>query len=139
MMSMIINSARELLETRKTRSAWDKGVNAYALDLLDDLEEYAETVDDLKDPRAIEVTLLNGARNWSEYSWGGSALIYDGEIAEALCTPSELVKTRHGARRPNVREEWPDVQARALFQAAQRVIDAVQDSVKALGAEALAA
>ena len=45
------------------------------------------------------------------------SLIYNEDIAERLCTPSELKKTRHGERRPNAREEWLDTQARALFQA----------------------
>lgn len=34
---------------------------------------------------------------------------------------SELKKTRHGERRPNSREEWLDTQARALYQACNRV------------------
>jgi len=34
-----IQEVRQELETRKTRSAWDRGVNAYALELLDQLEE----------------------------------------------------------------------------------------------------
>ena len=65
--------------------------------------------------------MLNGAQDWNKYSWGGSSLIYDGDIAERLCTPSELKKTRNGERRPNGREEWLDTQARALHQAAKRV------------------
>lgn len=65
--------------------------------------------------------MLNGAQDWGQYSWGGSALIYDGDIAEHLCCPSELKKNRHGERRPNSREEWLDVQARALYQACNRV------------------
>lgn len=48
-------------------------------------------------------------------------MIYDSDIAERLCNPSELKKTRNGERRPNGREEWLDTQARALFQAANRV------------------
>lgn len=61
-----------------------------------------------------------------EYSWGGSALVYDGDIAAALCNPSELKKTRNGKRRPNSREEWLDVQARALYQAFRRVYSAIR-------------
>ena len=48
-------------------------------------------------------------------------MIYDGDIAERLCCPSELKKTRNGERRPNSREEWLDVQARALRQASYMV------------------
>lgn len=68
-----------------------------------------------------EADLLNGASNWSQYSWGGCSLIYDRDIAERTCNPSELKKTRNCERKPNSRKEYLDVQARALFQAAQRI------------------
>ena len=55
---------------------------------------------------------------------GRFALIYNGDIAKLLCSPSELKRTRNGERRPNNREEWLDTQARALAQAAKRLIDA---------------
>ena len=109
---------RSQLESRKDRSAWQKGVTVYALELLDVLEERAryEGRNPAPGPECRE-WLLNGAQNWNQYSWGGSSLIYDCDIAERLCTPSELKKTRHGERRPNSREEWLDTQARALYQA----------------------
>lgn len=125
-----LDKAAELIEARKNRSAWDKGVTVYALELLDGLKELAEGGDlpayaaELLKPRALLEKMLNGAANWKEYSWGGSALIYDGDIAERLCCPSELKRTRNGERRPNSREEWLDVQARALFQAGARVFRA---------------
>lgn len=129
-----IKAAREALEAQKDRSAWQKGVTLYAFDLLDDLEEAAEggyiTADDLADRQAAKTAMLNGASNWGQYSWGGSALIYDGDIAARLRCPSELKKTRGGERRPNAREEWLDVQARALSQAAARVWCALQDAQK---------
>lgn len=70
--------------------------------------------------------LLNGADNWNQYSRGGCYLVYDADIAELLCTPSELKRTRNGERRPNGREEWLDVQARALHQAARRIINSAR-------------
>lgn len=121
-MKKTIEEARKELETRKTRSAWERGVTAYALDLLDSLEEALDYYKEEPADRAtLEKYLLNGATDWSQYSWGGSALIYDGDIAERVCTPSELKKTRNGERRPNSREEWLDTQARALYQAARRI------------------
>ena len=112
----------EELEARKDRSAWNKGVTAYAMELVEELEERAEyegrTPESGKECREW---MLNGASDWSEYSWGGSSLIYDCDIAARLCTPSEIKKTRNGERRPNGREEWLDTQARALHQAAKRV------------------
>lgn len=91
--------------------------------------------DDLQARKIVEKALLNGADDWNAYSWGGCALCYDGDIAERLCSPSELKKTRNGERRPNSREEWLDVQARALYQAARRVKIAIADAVKHHAAE----
>lgn len=117
----IIIAARMRLESAKNRSAWSRGVNAYADDMLDDLLDwYPEAVEN-GTRSEVENALLNGAKNWSEYSRGGCALICDEDIATRLCSPSELKKTRNGERRPNRREEWLDVQARALYQAARLV------------------
>lgn len=70
--------------------------------------------------------MLNGADSWIQYSWGGCSLIYDGDIAERLCSPSELKKTRNGERKPNGNEEWLDTQARALYQASLQVASALK-------------
>lgn len=118
----VFEQIRAELEARKDRSAWDRGVTAYAMDLVDGLEEAAAY--EGRNPETVKECrewMLNGARDWNQLSWGGSSLIYDSDIAERLCTPSELKKTRHGERRPNSREEWLDTQARALYQAANRV------------------
>ena len=116
---------RAALEARKDRSAWNKGVTLYAFDLLDTLEEAARggwvAVEDLNDGQILKKTALNGADGWSDYSWGGLALIYNKDIALRLCTPSELKRTGNGSKRPNASEEWLDVQARALHQACARV------------------
>ena len=110
------------LEAQKDRSAWGRGVNAYALELLEELKERAAYEGRNPEPgKECREWMLNGAQDWAQYSWGGSSLIYDGDIAERLCTPSELKKTRNGERRPNSREEWLDTQARALNQACNRV------------------
>lgn len=113
---------KETLEARKDRSAWDKGVTIYALELL---EEYAERAAyegrQAANTAEFKEWLKNGASDWDQYSWGGSSLIYNSDIAERLCCPSELKKTRNGERRPNSREEWLDTQARALRQAAGRL------------------
>lgn len=128
-----LDRAQAALDARKDRSAWDKGVTVYASELLDGLRESIEggyfSPDDLAAPKLLRKALLNGASDWSEYSWGGSALIYDGDIARRLCCPSELRKTREGERRPNAREEWLDCQARALFQAANRVERTIREAL----------
>ncbi len=119
------NEILTVLEARKDRSAWDKGVTAYAVNLLDEYQVRAEFEGrEAADRKELEEWLLNGASTWSEYSWGGSALIYNGDIAKLLCSPSELKRTRNGERRPNSREEWLDTQARVLAQAANRLCSA---------------
>lgn len=108
--------------TAKHRSAWDTGVSQYALDLLENLREMIQYNErNPRDVGELESWLLNGAADWKEYSWGGCALCYNGQIAKRLCTASELKKTQNGAKKPNKSEEWLDTQARALFQAAQRI------------------
>ncbi len=100
-MKINVESIKNAIEARKTRSAWSKGINRYALDLLNNIRDLNE----VETRKELETALLNGARNWSEYSWGGCALIYNGDIAEALCSPVELKRTRGGDRRPSCREE----------------------------------
>lgn len=120
-----IEKLYQSIESEKQRFAWDKGVTQYALEMVEQLGEqinggYFEELD-LTESKKVRAALLNGAANWNQYSWGGCSLIYDSDIAERLCSPSELKKTRNGERRTNSREEWLDTQARALFQAANRV------------------
>lgn len=128
-----LDAVETALKGRKDRSAWNKGVTVYALELLEDLREAVEGgyfyPDDLAAPKLLRKALLNGASDWNEYSWGGSSLIYDSDIARRLCSPSELRKTREGERRPNAREEWLDCQARALFQAANRVERTIREAL----------
>ena len=133
MMNKVIENTRKALETRKDRSAWNKGVNLYSLDLLDELEEaigggYFD-IADLAAPLVLKKALLNGADDWEMYSWGGSSLIYDSDIAERLCNPTELKRTDHGRLNPNSREQWLDTQARALFQAANRLTRTIKEGL----------
>ena len=119
----------ELLSSRKDRSAWDKGVTLYALELVESLDD--ETMEQairtiitrysIPAITSFDRLMMNGASSWSEYSWGGCSLIYNADIAERLCTPTELKRTHDGTRRPNKSEDWLDVQARALFQASRRI------------------
>lgn len=102
-----------VLEQRKVRSAWSQGVLSYALELLENEETNLDdlTVDE------TEKVLLNGAKDWQQFSYGGCFNIYDEDIAKSLCTPSELKRKKNGELSPNKHETWLDVQARALYQA----------------------
>lgn len=106
---------------RGNRSAWDRGLITYARIILDnalDWHERATAPAPAHITREVAAWLMDGAKSWEQYSYGGCALVYDSDIARTVCAPWELRKTRNGARRPNSRETWPDVQTRALMQAA---------------------
>lgn len=104
------------IESTTPRNAWSKGVKEQALELIE-TAEVKLTRENAKEE------LLNGASGWHDYSYGGCALVYDGDIAERYCTPSELKRNDNGRKNPNAREEWLDVQARALAQAYRLIIN----------------
>ena len=104
------NEIAAQISAKTPRSAWGKAVQTYALELLESLEgEYSAAA------------LLNGAENWKAYSYGGCSLIYDADIAERVCTPSEFKRKKGGELPPNSSETWLDCQARALSQAASKI------------------
>lgn len=121
----IVSIASERIHAAKCRSAWARGVRWYAEELAESLLDGIVggwlDLADIESPRLLEKAMLNGAADWTQYSWGGCSLIYDRAIAERLCNPSELRRTDNGRKDPNPRERWPDTQARALYQAAQIV------------------
>ena len=120
------------LNERKDRGAWAKGVTTYAFEMVEGIQwdiVHYHNVDlaDLLVPHLLDRVLLNGAESWSQYSWGGCSPCYDSDICKRLCSPSEIKKRRGGDWRPNRYEEWLDVQARALYQAARRIKNTVSD------------
>lgn len=116
-----LERVRTELDKRDDRSAWDKGVADYAHDLLDNIEVAAHYGKPTKTIREWKELMLNGAGDWNAYSYGGCAFIYNEDIAQRLCTPSELKRKRNGELKPNSRETWLDVQARALSLAEARI------------------
>lgn len=124
-----LENLKKSISEHKTRSAWAKGVKEYAEDLLYKLEENAgycpEILPTISNSGLLEKALLNGAENWQQYSWGGCSHIYDIEIVNSLCTPSEKKRAfyKDGTLKQyaNSREQWLDVQARALYQACELI------------------
>lgn len=114
---MKVIDIRKVIESLPAeRSAWKRGVVQYAMDLLEAVSDHSDLT-----PENCRETLLNGAGSWREWSYGGSGLVYDVDIAERLCTPSELLKKRGGELEPNSHESWLDVEARAIGQAAAAI------------------
>ena len=130
----IIKRANKAIKKESFRSAWGKGIQLYAIELLEKLEERAGEgviqVNDLCNNSAIEKALLNGAHNWSEYSEGACSLIYNEDIAKRLCTATELKRTQNGLNPPCKNGSWLDLQARALRQAFWTLSDYVKMSYK---------
>ena len=112
------SEASKNLDEIKTRSAWKRGVKEYAHDILstvEDIAKFRHTAPETKEE--FLKMALNGAESWACYSYGGNSLCCDFQIAERLCTPSELKRKNGGELQPNNRESWLDVQTRALSQA----------------------
>ena len=109
----IANKIFNRIEHLNPRSAWNRGVMRYALELVNSIDVGEEIT---------EKKMLRGAKDWKEYSEGGYAFIYDELICRRLCSPSEINKTKDGERRPNKQENWIDVQTRALYQAARLIM-----------------
>lgn len=110
--SVLVGRILDRLE--KSKSAWKRGVMQYAIELINDVD-----LTDVCNQKLLEKTILNGADSWNQYSEGGCAFVYDGDICDRLCPPSVVKRKDHGRLPPNGRESWIDVQTRALFQAAR--------------------
>lgn len=67
------NKIREVIKNKPARSTWEYGVKVYALELLEGLEEKVNgeyiNREDLESPALLKKALLNGAADWSQYSW----------------------------------------------------------------------
>lgn len=131
----IIAAAANDVAASNTGSAWARGVAVYAQELAAALIESIEYegTDALPAPSlpqsmrrgVIRTMMLNGAGSWAQYSYGACALVSDLDIAERLCTPSELRRCKGGELNPNRAESWLDVQARALTTAARYLLNAI--------------
>ena len=121
---------------QEARSCWSKAVHSYVDELIDNIDNYFYKNNKIinynfvNDFYKLKSICLNGADNWSSYSWGGCSLVYNYDIARRCCTPSEFKKTREGMRAPNSRENWLDVQARALYQAFNKLCQMVKNYKK---------
>lgn len=121
-----VNEARKRIERfeANTRSTWDRGIAAYAADLVD---WYASDVagcihEDGLVSAPTEETFLNGATSWYEYAAGGcsAALIYDESIIKRLFSPSVVKRSRRADssyRCPISGADFISIEAAALRRA----------------------
>jgi len=125
-MARTVKAIRDEIKAHPARSAWEKGVKVYALELIDEyvFEGLKITDKSVEIGPVTEKDLLNGADNWSHYSYSGCSLCYDEEICERLCTESEKKRTHNGATKPRGYDDWLDMQRSALERAARIVLRA---------------
>lgn len=116
-----IQAVANEVNNTKTRSAWSKGVKAYALGILANFEEWQKfnEVNGESVPELDERTALNGADNWRHWAEGASGLADSYAILCRLCPPSEVKKGVRGI-------DWLEVEARAAHQAWRMIAEAVR-------------
>ena len=104
--------------SRERTSAWNRGLAEYIREIA---KEAARVYNfkELNNYQDFKKCLLHGAQDWQQYAYGGSSLIYDEDICNRLCTKSEKRRFKNGLLDPAKNKLWMDIQARALWQAAQ--------------------
>ena len=111
-----------ILIQEKPRSAWARGVNNVAMDIVSEILENADGNDAPHFKRVDDFSKHFYGVSLREAVDGGCFLIYDYDIAENFCTPSELKRVKNGERNPNSRESWLDVMYRGAYQAIRHII-----------------
>jgi hypothetical protein len=125
-----VAEVRNVIKARKCRSAWDRGVQAAALDMCDDMDEWAEFNKwpngyiPNGDYSATKKMLLNGAENWIQYSLGGCALVPNADIAERFLPPS---KRDAALRKSDIESDYLlNIQADGLRRAGCLIYNAIR-------------
>lgn len=110
------------LNAAPRRTAWERGVLQYASDLFGAYVDSRGITDlDVRIGKIEEADLLRGAESWQQYK----ALIWDRDICLRLGTKYQIQKTERGQKQPSRGGTWKELQAKALGEAAQIVITAV--------------
>lgn len=110
-------------EQKKARGTYQKAIYQYAFELVDNIaDNYITTADELEHLENItnlKERALNGASDWSQYSWGGCSLCYNYDILRRLFCPSIVKKYKNA---DTVRgRHLLDYQASALSKAFSKI------------------
>ena len=125
-MQRTIGEIWDVLNTASRRTAWERGVLRYAYDLFGAYVDSLGIHDlQVRIGKISEADLLRGAESWQQYSAMGRALIWDRDICLRLGTKYQIQKTERGQKQPARGDTWAELQAKALGEAAQIVIAAV--------------
>lgn len=111
-----------ILIQEKPRSAWSRGVNNVGVDIVGEILENANGNDASHFNHVDDFSKHFYGVSLREAVYGGCFLIYNSDIAENFCTPSELKRTKNGEYNPNRSESWLDVMYRGAYQAIRHII-----------------
>lgn len=110
-------------EQKHARGTYQRGVYEYAFELVDNIaDNYITTAEELEHLESItnlKERALNGAENWTQYSWGGCSLCYNYDILSRLFCKS-IVKKYENADSVRSRHLL-DYQADALSKAFSKI------------------
>lgn len=131
---LLVTIYNELYHRQPKRGQWAKAVNEDARNMIAVLIEEAEDREPITNADDLTAEALNIPRDndWivkgrkgSDKLWklvkyaseAGCFLCYNSQIAHRYSNPTELKRCDGGAKDPNRRESWIDVQTRAIYQA----------------------
>lgn len=103
------------------KSAWNRGLKQYMHDFIEDID--MTKLQACQSKADFEKLLLNGAKNWHEYSWGGASLCYNEDILKRLSPAWACKKFANSSMVYGV--ELLDIQKRALYQAFLKLYDII--------------
>ena len=111
------NDIIEVLNGLPVATKRGEAVRDYAVLLCEQAQEQGEEVAP-QDPQELRRILLNGAKDWAQFSRGGCALVYNGDIAAALYEGDQLARVmKYGGDGEQLLAE----QAQVLAQAADLI------------------
>ena len=111
-----------ILIQEKPRSAWSRGVNIIAMDIVSQILENADGNDAPHYYNVSDFCQEFYGASLREAVDGGCFLIYDFDIAKNFCTPSKLKRTKNGEYNPNRAGTWLDVMYHGAYQAIRHII-----------------
>ena len=86
-------------EQKHARGTYQKALYQYAFELVDNIADNyistAEELEHLENITNLKERALNGAENWTQYSWGGGSLCYNYDILTRLFCPSLVKKYQY--------------------------------------------